>query len=627
MGNGKPDRPVGDLSSIPISHSRSPISSGSLPTRPGTSPMTLPPPSGPLRGRYELRETLPGPHGMVRHRAVDRLAAGGSGTVIVVRGPAAPPAESRAAPPPPRLPTPPDDVVDLLASRDQWAPSSSAPTVRLMEWRPPPWPGPAWEAAVLEHSGCPGLPTVRERFTEAGEDFIVEELPPGRSLWDAWEDPEVGVGRRYEWLLELIEVLRTLHRCGATPEELRPDQVMVTEAGRAFLWDVSSLVPLTPADVPPARPSFYTAPEMVLGRRPLDPRSALYSFGVLIYALHLGREAAAAEAARGGPPAAFLERFPEAHPHLARLVGKSFNPDPAGRFPTDDAAWFDPTGFTELAEAIRGCRAALERARLDVAAWTTTGMVRSGNEDAFALLHAAEARQDGFDELALVLLADGMGGTEAGEVASALTVHALRAHLLTRPPLARLAGPVADPPTPLPPVAELQAMLSEALTVANHAVFTESQASASLRGMGCTAEAVLIDGRQVVFGHVGDSRVYHWHAGHLTLLTRDQTLVGKLVELGHLTEEEAEHHPRRAELSQAVGGRPDVEAETGHAAMEPGDWVVVCSDGLSNVVRPAMIASVLEVATSAESAARRLVNLANRYGANDNATVVVVRGC
>jgi protein phosphatase len=144
--------------------------------------------------------------------------------------------------------------------------------------------------------------------------------------------------------------------------------------------------------------------------------------------------------------------------------------------------------------------------------------------------------------------------------------------------------------------------------------------------MGCTAEVVYVDGRNVVVGHVGDSRTYHLHEGRLIQLTRDQTLVNRLVELGSLTPEEAETHPRRNELQQAIGGQPDVQPGVYHGVMKPGDWVLVCSDGLTNHVSNRDLSQMLlSEATSAEMAARRLINLTNIEGATDNATVVVVR--
>src|SRR6185437_5840772 len=128
--------------------------------------------------------------------------------------------------------------------------------------------------------------------------------------------------------------------------------------------------------------------------------------------------------------------------------------------------------------------------------------------------------------------------------------------------------------------------IKAALREANRFVFQTSRAPGSKRrGMGCTAEAVYVDGRNVVVGHVGDSRTYHLSEGRLIQLTRDQTLVNRLVELGTLSEEEAETHPRRNELQQAVGGQPDVEPGIYAAALKPGDFIIVCSDGLTNHVK------------------------------------------
>jgi protein phosphatase len=163
------------------------------------------------------------------------------------------------------------------------------------------------------------------------------------------------------------------------------------------------------------------------------------------------------------------------------------------------------------------------------------------------------------------------------------------------------------------------------LREANRRVFNASQAHHGARGMGCTAEVVLIDGATAVVGHVGDSRVYRMRGGKLVQITRDHTLVGRLVELGQITEAEAEVHPRRSELHQAIGGRPDVYPDVYSVALEPGDWMVICTDGLSNQVSLDDMQGVLRDARNAERAARRLVNLALYDGAMDNVTVAVVR--
>src|SRR4029079_17919112 len=128
----------------------------------------------------------------------------------------------------------------------------------------------------------------------------------------------------------------------------------------------------------------------------------------------------------------------------------------------------------------------------------------------------------------------------------------------------------------------IKKLLKDALKDANKQIFTASRTGVGRRGMGCTAEVIYLDGRRIIVGHVGDSRTYHLHEGRLIQLTRDQTLVNRLVELGTLSAEEAETPPRRNELQQAIGGQPDVEPGLYHGRLVPGDWVVVCSDGLTN---------------------------------------------
>ena len=172
---------------------------------------------------------------------------------------------------------------------------------------------------------------------------------------------------------------------------------------------------------------------------------------------------------------------------------------------------------------------------------------------------------------------------------------------------------------------EHQDRVIAALREANRLVYEAARAGLRNRGMGCTAEVVVIDGSQVVIGHVGDSRTYHLHRSRLTQISRDQTFVNRLVELGQLSEKEAETHPRRSELQQAIGGRSEVLPETYLLTLQSGDWILVCSDGLTNQLAPQSIEAILCESGSAERAARRLVNLANLDGSTDNVTVIVVR--
>jgi protein phosphatase len=586
-----------------------------------------------LKGRYEITTSLGERGGVARFHGVDYPDGSTTGIPVQIIRAALPIVDS------PSTPTEASDAgeaesEDALPTVE--SPPGIADTATFALPASAPWPSVEWERDLIAQVNLPALPALLDCFTEDGNEYLIEEIPTGRLLWDAWDDPEANAAERFGWLKQIAETLHALHQHGAMLETLRPDIVVVSPEGQARVTDLSDLLPLPlPADAA-VRASLYTAPELVAGAANVDARADLFSFGAMLYALHVGRELAELDfEGQGRTPKPFIPRFPDVHPLFGRLVTKTFQRDLPQRFPTDEAHKEDATGFIELIRTLEVCRRTLDNVRLEIASWTTTGIVRTGNEDAFALIHTVESRQDDLEDAALVLLADGMGGYEAGEVAAALAVQALRKYLLQQPAFHFLAG---ESPFSAEFGADVESfaatldtelckrLLSDALRDANKQVYTASRSGIGKRGMGCTAEAVFINGRHVVVGHVGDSRTYHFHEGRLIQLTRDHTLVNRLVEIGTLTAEEAEHHPRRNELQQAIGGQPHVEPGLYSGRMKPGDWVVVCSDGVSNHVTPAMLKEMLESeATSAEMAARRLVNLVNIEGATDNATVVVVR--
>jgi serine/threonine protein phosphatase PrpC len=604
--------------------------------------------AGRVKDRYELTTLLGERDGVARFRGLDHGAGAAEPVAVTIVRMALPaavePVEVAVTEPPAEAAAEGDD--EILPSFDEVLPTSGPTTDPLPAG--PNWPSTAWERNLLELAQHPSLPAVLDNFTEDGHEYLVEELPAGQPLWDAWDDLDASSAQRYGLLKQVAEALLHLHQGGAILEGLRPDIVAVTPDGRARLTDLSDLLPLPVPANAAIRATLYTAPELASGSGAADARSDLYSFGAMLYALHVGRELIDKDFERPGTPKGFIPQFPDIHPLFGRLLSKTFTKEVAHRLPTDEAGKEDPTGFTELVRILDVCGRTMDDVRLEIASWTTTGIVRTGNEDAFALLHSSESRMDDVGESALVLLCDGMGGYDAGEVAAAMAIQGLRKQLLRHRVFRTLTGGNAFPPVlpphatqrkdyvPPPPedlpepfdVETVKKVLKDALKEVNRQVYQASRLQGGgRRTMGCTAEAVFVNGRHVVVGHVGDSRTYHLHEGRLVQLTRDQTLVNRLVELGTLTAEEAENHPRKNELQQAIGGQPEVEPGIYHGEMKPGDWVVVCSDGVSNHVTNDELRQMLQSeATSAEMAARRLVNFVLINGATDNATIVVVRG-
>jgi protein phosphatase len=583
-----------------------------------------------VQGRYELQRLLSSRGPLERWHARDHES---QQDVILLRQP---------LPRQDTLPSP-EPVTESLTADDEILPSFDEPEMGHPATQvltgSPVWPSVGWEKRLLSMLESPALPKIVHYFCDDTHECLVEEIPHGTLLWDAWDDPDAGASQRFGYLVQVAELLHRLHQVNAMVEGLRPELLCVSETGDVRLNSLDDLLPLPLPPDTPIKGSLYTAPELLGGHA--DARADLYGFGAMLYALHVGRELnERTDFEKPGVPKPFIPQYPDCHPMFGRLMMKTFRREVEARFPTDEASREDATGFLELIRVLEVLRRTYDNVHLEIAAWTNTGIVRSGNEDAYAILHAAESRQEDIGEAALVFLCDGMGGYEAGEVAAAMTLQSLRDSLRTLRPFSVAAGVtpfVTDPQTQMHraeghlagpvDVEAVKAALRQALRDANRLVFTTSRAPGSKRrGMGCTAEAVYVDGQNVIVGHVGDSRVYHLHEGHLIQLTRDQTLVNRLMELGQLTPAEAETHPRRNELQQAIGGQPDVEPGLYHGKMSPGDWVIVCSDGLTNHVKDLDLKQMLQSeAVSAEMAARRLVNLTLIEGASDNVTVVAIR--
>lgn len=219
------------------------------------------------------------------------------------------------------------------------------------------------------------------------------------------------------------------------------------------------------------------------------------------------------------------------------------------------------------------------------------GMVRENNEDS------------AYAGPRLLALADGMGGHAAGEIASQFVVAAL----------ARLDEDE--------PGQNLTAALTRALTVGNEAIAAHVESHPETEGMGCTATALLFDGRRMGLIHVGDSRAYLLRDGALSQITKDDTFVQSLVDRGELSADEAHTHPRRSLILKALTGEP-VEPTAVIREARVGDRYLLCSDGLSDPVSTETIAETLSTGT-VEEAADRLVQLALRSGGPDNITVVL----
>jgi PPM family protein phosphatase len=230
----------------------------------------------------------------------------------------------------------------------------------------------------------------------------------------------------------------------------------------------------------------------------------------------------------------------------------------------------------------------------DRAALTNAGRKRRRNEDSFVV------------EPPLFAVADGMGGAQAGEVASRLAVAAFR----------EFHG--ADE---LDPEQRLEAIIQEA----NRRIFERARSDTQASGMGTTVTASLVGEERLSIGHVGDSRAYRIRGSALEQLTDDHSLVADLVRSGRLSPEEADTHPQRSVITRALGTDPEVDVDTFTVDVETEDVFLLCSDGLTTMVEDNRILAIVRDAKSLEHAARSLVKEANRRGGEDNVTVILFR--
>lgn len=227
---------------------------------------------------------------------------------------------------------------------------------------------------------------------------------------------------------------------------------------------------------------------------------------------------------------------------------------------------------------------------------TDKGKVRSRNEDFIY------APQNGGGFFAVV--ADGMGGHKAGEVASRIVVETVVERLKE-----------------LEPDGVTEDAVRSALIAANASVWDESQTDAGLRGMGSTATIAAFNGSAAIIGHVGDSRAYLFRGGKLSQITKDHSYVQMLIDNGYITSKQALYHPNKNVITRSVGTEDIIEVDTFTVPVQKGDALLLCSDGLNNIVADEEIEDILRRGT--ESAADALVEAALHGGGDDNISVVI----
>jgi serine/threonine protein phosphatase PrpC len=443
----------------------------------------------------------------------------------------------------------------------------------------------------------PAFQRAVDGFAEGGRVYLVYPDEQFTALAQRRGGLKMNEGEAVAVAIQVCQAVSFLNRRGLRLNDICPQSIAYGPGGRVKLLGLDYVSNDTELQSEPIFNDGYTAPEIYRGKR-VDKRADLFSIGALLYSCLTGERLESESWREEAGPVRFYPPH-VVSPELEQVVRRALMFEPQGRYPTVDAL---------KAELVR--LSAVVRIRAGV--MTDVGMVREHNED--STMAVEYVRQSLIDPAQnyLYVVADGMGGAEAGEVASAIAVGAIRNYVESG-----LGGAKAQNPSQL---------LTAALEEANRKIIEYQAAHPESRGMGSTAVGVLIAPPEGAVAWVGDSRVYLSDASGLRQLTRDHSLVQRLIEIGQITPEEARHHEHKNVITRSLGARQSgpAGAEAVALRLKRGDRVMLCSDGLTAHVDDKTIGEVLQRHDDPYAATRELVVAANAGGGTDNVSVIVV---
>jgi protein phosphatase len=443
----------------------------------------------------------------------------------------------------------------------------------------------------------PALQRAVDGFAENGRVYLAyreERLTPlaNRAGGIRMEESEaLGIA------LQLCQAVAFVHRRGLRVNDICPASVALGPDGRVRLTGLDYVTNDNELQSEPVFNDGYTAPEIYRAKQ-ADKRADIFAIGALLYTCLTGERLEAESWREEAGPI----RFYPPHvvtPALEQAVRRALLFDPGARWATVEALKQE---LLRLAGSVR----------IQAAGLTDVGMVRELNEDAVMMVEYWRDSQIDSANGFLYVIADGMGGAEAGEIASAIAVGAIREHV--EPRFGALASGALGP------------LLQEALETANRQVLDYAAAHPEARGMGSTAVGALLVPPDVAIAWVGDSRAYLCQESGLRQISKDHSLVQRLIEIGQISAEEARHHEHKNVITRSLGARPrgPAGAETVVTRLKRGDRLMLCSDGLTAHVTDAAITEILRRHREPGAAARELVVAANAGGGTDNISVVVI---
>ena len=406
------------------------------------------------------------------------------------------------------------------------------------------------------------------------------------------------------WGVQLCQILGFLHRHDMLCLELPPEGVILDKTGRLRLAQFETLTEKGAQHEPLFLSDGYSAPELYKSGE-LHETADVFAIGALLYSLVVGlRLPTESWVVQPEPPLFYPEKV--LSPDLERVLRQALAFEAEDRYQTVGEL---KSALLELTHATR-IRSAW---RTDVGQW------RDHNEDAVLVKEVGQGTIDGNTSRGLYVVADGMGGAEAGEIASEISITVVAEHIEQAWSQDR-----SDSDNVERDDAAWEVCLREAVEAANTAIVGYATAHPEAEGMGSTIVAVLLTERSQILAWVGDSRIYLLEGGQLSQLSRDHSLVERLVEIGQLTPEEARTHEHRNVLIRSLGSKEQVTVDTLTRPFKRGGRLLLCSDGLTSHVEDPALADILSRHREPRDAALELVVAANTGGGSDNVSVIVV---
>ena len=399
--------------------------------------------------------------------------------------------------------------------------------------------------------------------------------------------------------VQICQAISFVHRRALRLNDLCPESIAIARDGRLKLTGLDYVSNDNELQSEPIFNDGYTAPEIYRGKK-ADKRADIFSAGALLYTWLTGSRIPSESWREEGGPVQFYPPH-VVTPRLENAIRRAIAFSPGDRWPNIDE-------FKAELIAIGGM------VRVRAAAMTDVGMMREHNED--SVLAVDYTRESLIDpgELHLYVVADGVGGAEAGEIASAIAVKTIREYIERKLEGARAGA------------ANLAEMLAAALEEANSRINEHVASHAESRGMGSTGVCALVMPPNAAIAWVGDSRAYVMEGAMLRQVTKDHSLVQRLVEIGQITAEEARTHEHKNVITRSLGARAagPAGAEALMLKLKRGDKILLCSDGLSDCVEDDGIREILARHHDPYEAARELIVAANAGGGKDNISVAVV---